>query len=135
MMSPKSLLWLAFAIFMACALYFNWHENIFASYGRYAVGKYIVWAAFVGFLAYSIYCSSQENLFRSIGKIADLHWGRQIGIDLYLGLSLTLFIVYLNEGSVLAVLLWLLPTLAFANLATLLYFAIHYDAIVARFLG
>lgn len=71
----------------------------------------------------------------NFGKIAELHWGRQIGIDLYLGLSLTLFIVYLNEGSVLVMLLWLIPTFAFGNLATLLYFAIHYDAIVARFIG
>jgi hypothetical protein len=36
---------------------------------------------------------------------------------------------------VLALLLWLVPILAFANLATLLYFAIHYDSLVARFLG
>jgi len=58
-----------------------------------------------------------------------------VSADLYLGLCLTLFVAYLNEGSVLVVLLWLLPTLFFANLATLLYFAVHYDAIVARFLA
>jgi len=31
--------------------------------------------------------------------------------------------------------LWLLPSLAFVNLATLLYFAIHFDSIVARFVS
>lgn len=49
---------------------------------------------------------------------------------LYLGLML--FVIYLHEGSVLVTCLWLLPILAFANLATLLYVGIHFDAIVAR---
>jgi len=35
----------------------------------------------------------------------------------------------------LAALLWAVPTLAFANLSILLYFAIHFDEIVARFLA
>ena len=35
----------------------------------------------------------------------------------------------------LAVLSWLLPTLLFANLASLLYFAIHPESTVARFLN
>jgi hypothetical protein len=61
MISPKNLLWLAFAIFVAGALYFNWHENIFASHGRYVIGKYIVWAAFAGFLAYSIMTPSWRD--------------------------------------------------------------------------
>jgi len=134
-MFTKAFFWITFVLFVACALYFSWHDKIFSFSGRLSAGKYIVWAAFIAFTAYSIYCSSQENLFKSIGKIAELHWGRQIGIDLYLGLSLTLFIIYLNEGSILVVLLWLLPTIAFVNLATLLYFAIHYDSIVARFVG
>jgi hypothetical protein len=84
------------------------------------------WGAYVTFVACALYVS--------IGKIAELHWGRQIGADLYLGLCLALFIVYLHEGAV-AALLWALPTLAFANLSILLYVAIHFDALVARFLA
>lgn len=132
MLSVKGLFWAAFAVFAACALGFGWQE---ATGGLFTAGKLLIWAAFLGFLAYTIHCSSREDLFASVRKISQLRWGRQIGADLYLGLCLALFVVYLNEGSVLAVLLWLLPALAFANLATLLYFAIHYDSIVARFLA
>jgi len=134
MLSVKSLFWAAFAIFAACALGFGWHQDLFTTGGSWAPGKLLVWIAFLGFLSYTIYCSSREDLAASILKISELHWGRQVGADLYLGLFLMLFVVYLNEGSALVALLWLVPTLAFANLATLLYFAIHYDAIVARFL-
>lgn len=63
-----------------------------------------------------------------------MHWGRQIGADLYLGLFLALLIIYLHEGA-LAAFLWTVPTLAFANLSILLYFAIHFDAIVGRFVA
>ncbi len=134
MLSSKAFFWGAFVVFAACALTFNWHGAIFAFGGPLAGVKLLVWACFAGFLAYSIHCSARENLFRSVARIAELHWGRQIGADLYLGLLLALLIVYLHEGA-LAALLWALPTLAFANLSVLLYFAIHFDAIVARFLA
>ncbi len=133
MMSIKGALWAAFAVFLAGALYFNWHANMLAFDGPLAWIKLLVWISFVAFLAYSVYCSSRENLFRSVARITELHWGRQIGTDLYLGLLVTLFIIYLNEG-LLAALLWAVPVLAFANLSTLLYIAIHFDDIVAKFL-
>jgi hypothetical protein len=121
-----------FGTFVLAALYFDGHADLFAFDKPLGLGKLVVWAAFVGFAAFSVYCSLHENLFKAVGKISELHWGRQIGTDLYLGLWLTLFVMYLNEGSLLVVGLWLLPTLAFANLATLLYFAIHFDEIVAK---
>ena len=134
MLSNKSLFWGVYVLFAACALYFGWHEDIFAFDGPLAAAKLAVWACFAGFLPYSLYCSSREDLLRSILKIFELHWGRQVGADLYLGLLLALLIIYLNEGA-LAVVLWLVPTLLFANLSILLYFAIHFDAIVSRFLA
>ena len=102
----------------------GWHESTLSLNVPLALAKVLVWTLLVGFLAYSIYCSSRENLF-----LSGLHWGRQIGLDLYLGLFLTLFIIYLNEGA-LAALFWLIPTLLSANLSILLYFAIHFDSIV-----
>jgi hypothetical protein len=131
----KVFFWGFFGAFAVTALYFGWHDDLFALSVPLAPVKLAIWAAFLGFLADTIYCSRRENLFTSVAKLAELHWGRQIGADLYLGLSLTLFVVYLNEGSLGVVLLWLLPTLLFANLATLLYFAIHFDEIVASFLA
>lgn len=42
-------------------------------------------------------------------------------------------VIYLNEGSSLVALAWLLPVLIYANQATLLYFAVHFDELIARF--
>jgi hypothetical protein len=105
----KSLPWLAFALFAGCALLFGWSEALFVSRGALPAGKYLAWAAFITFLAYSVYCSSRENIFRSVASMAKLHWGRQIGIDLYLGLGIFLFLIYLHQGSMLVVLLRLPP--------------------------
>jgi hypothetical protein len=134
MLSSKNLLWLAFVAFVALALSYDGHARLFTFGGPLAPIKLAIWVAFAGFLAYSVYCSARENLFRSVAKIGELHWGRQIGTDLYLGLLLALFVVYLNEGSALVALLWLVPALVFANLVTLLYFALHFEEIVGRFL-
>ena len=62
------------------------------------------------------------------------YWTKQIGIDLYLGVAVSGAIIYLNEGSLFILGLWLLPLVLFANLATLLYFAMNYDSLVAHFL-
>ena len=127
------LLWGAYAVFVGLAFYLNWHERMFQFSGSLAMLKLSVWAVFLCFLAYSVYCSTREDLFRTIGQMSKLYWGRQIGADLYLGLFLGLIIVYLH-GGIVAVLLWIIPTLAFANLAILLYFAIHFDAIADKLL-
>jgi tryptophan-rich sensory protein len=66
--------------------------------------------------------------------MSDWHWGRQIGIDLYIGLLLSVFLIYLHTGSVGIALFWLIPCLIFGNLATLLYFAIHYNSLVEKLL-
>lgn len=126
-------LWGIYGAFAFYAMYSNWHPAMLQFDGPLGVAKLVLWAVFVGFLAYSIYCSSRENLFRSIGVITTLHWGRQISADLYLGLCIGIFFIYLNEGAVVA-LIWLLPMLAFANLAMLLYVAINFETIVSKFL-
>lgn len=126
-------LWGIYGAFASYAIYANWHQSMFQFNGPLGALKLTLWAALVGFLAYSVYCSSREDLFRSIGAIVTMHWGRQIGADLYLGLLVGIFLIYLNEGAVVAI-IWLLPTLAFANLAILLYVAINFETIVARFL-
>lgn len=127
------LLWGGFAVFVICAVYSGWHENLFTVRKPLDAGKFVFWAAFIVFTVYSIYCSSKEDLFKTLGTMAGLHWGRQIGLDLYIGVSISTFIIYLHSGSVLVAVLWLVPLIAFVNLATLLYFAINYDSIVARF--
>ncbi len=95
--------------------------------------KALVWLALIAFLVYSFFCTTQENLFRSVRSIAQLHWGRQIGIDLYLGLFIGLILIYLNQGA-LAVAIWLVPTLIYANQIILFYMAMHFDEIAARFM-
>lgn len=134
--SLKLVFWGAFGVFFVSALVLDWNDGVLATSGPYLPAKLAVWAAFLGYLAYTVYCSAREDLFQSIARISELHWGRQIGADLYLGLVVTLFfVVYLNEGSALVALLWLVPTLLFANLATLLYLVLHFDELVAKLAG
>ena len=126
-------LWGIYGAFAGYAIYANWHSAMFQFGGPLWIWKAILWATLAGFLAYSVYCSSREDLFRSIGVILTMHWGRQISADLYLGLLVGMFFIYLHDGAVIA-LIWLLPTLAFANLSILLYMAINFESIVTRFL-
>lgn len=74
------------------------------------------------------------NFYRSVRSIATMWWGRQVEIGLYLGLFLSLSIIFLNDGLATAS-LWLVPTLSYANLVVLLYFAINFDVIAAKLLG
>lgn len=134
-MKPNLISWGVFAAFVACAVGFGWHPAIFRFDGPMAAAKMMVWLAFLLFTGYSIYCSGRENIFRTIRTMARLHWGRQIGIDLYLGLLLSLSVIYLHQGSLAVLALWLVPVLLFANLATLLYVAIHFESLVARFVA
>jgi hypothetical protein len=125
--------WAAYFLFVACAVALNWHDRLLRFDTPHAAGKVAVWALCLGFTAYTMFCSSRENLFAGFRIVLGRHWGRQVMTDLYLGLLLPCVVIYLHSGSVLVLILWLAPILAFANLATLLYFAIHYDALVARF--
>ena len=130
----KNLSWIIFVLFVAIAIFFHNGEPLFISESPYAAGKIITWIVFFGFVAYSYYCSMRENIFRTIKTIWPLHWARQIGFDLYLGLLISMSIIYLNEGSLLVLALWFVPIILFANLATLFYFAMNFDSIVSHFL-
>lgn len=130
----KNASWIIFGLFVAIAVFFHNGEPLFISESPYALGKVIIWILFFGFVAYSYYCSMKENIFRSIKTMWPLHWSRQIGLDLYLGLLIPMSIIYLNEGSFLVLALWFVPIILFANLATLLYFAMNFDSIVSHFL-
>ncbi|MDJ0909381.1 MAG: hypothetical protein QNI99_09305 [Woeseiaceae bacterium] len=127
-------LWGLYGAFVLYALLANLQENTFQFSGPLGGVKAIVWLALFVFLGYSVYCSFRENFFRSVRSIATMHWGRQIGADLYIGLFIALFIIFLNDGALVA-LLWLVPTLIYANLVVLLYLAINFDAIVTKVLG
>lgn len=133
-MKQSLISWGVFAAFVVSALVFNWHDGLLQFGGAMGAAKGMVWAAFILFTVYSIYCSRKENIFKSIGSMAQLHWGRQVGIDLYIGLFLSLAIIYLHEGPLVA-LLWLVPVLLFANLATLLYIVIHFESLLLRFVS
>ncbi len=128
------ILWGLYFAFAAYALVTGVKDNTFSISGPLGGVKAAFWLALVLFLAYSVYCSFTENFFRSVRSVATLHWGRQIGADLYFGLFISLFIIYLNDGFLVAA-IWLIPILFYANLVVLLYFAIHFDSIVMKLLG
>lgn len=134
-MIKKLFSWMVYAAFAVVALVVSWHDELWLFSGPQGAAKAMIWLAFLGFLGYSLYCSSQENIFRSISQILRLHWGRQISLDLYIGLALFMGLVYLHQGSLLVVALWFLPVLLFANLATFLYVLIHFESLQAVFIG
>ena len=129
----RNLLWLVFIAFAIMGVATKADEAIFVSQGPYSFGKYFIWGLFFSFLGYTIYCGTKENFFKSIKRMSEMYWGWQVGIDLYIGLLLPLFIIYLHGGG-FVLLLWLIPILLNANLFTLLYFALNYDALVAHFI-
>jgi hypothetical protein len=132
MSTLSKVLWAGYFVFAAWFIYSHRHQHLFLSDGPKGILRLAIWAAFVAFTAYSFYCSLREDLFKTVRKISAFYWGRQIGIDLYLGLSLSLGVIYFHEGSIVAVLIWILPVLIYANQVTLLYFAVNFDSIVAR---
>ena len=132
----KNFLWVIYFVFVAVAIGTHQGEPLISTAGPYGEGKIIAWLMLLAFLAYSIYCSAKENFFRSVSEMWSSYlWHRQIGIDLYIGVSLSLMMIYLNEGSLLILALWFLPMLIFANLATLLYVALNYQSLIAHFVN
>ena len=129
----KNFLWILFLGFAIAGIVTRKDTSIFVSYGPYSFGKYIIWLLFFSFLGYTLYCNANENFFKSVKRINQMKWGRQIGLDLYIGLLLPLVIIYLHGGSFIF-LLWLVPVLINANLFTLLYFALNYDSLIAHFI-
>ncbi len=129
------LLTLAFLpIFTVVALYLNWDVGPFDFHGPLWWIKGLLWVAFAAFSTYSGYCTLREDLVETLRAITRLHFGRQICVDLYVGAGLSFLIMYLHEPTFTGFLAWAVPSLFFVNTITLLYFAIHFDAIVAHFL-
>lgn len=95
--------------------------------------RWIALVLLIFFSAYTIYASRTESFWRSLKTVMALKWGRQVVIDLYLGLLLFNFFVYLNEGSALAMLAWLLPTLILGNIVPLIYFVVSFQSLISHF--
>jgi hypothetical protein len=127
--------WVIYLLFVFSIIYVNWHEQMFSINQQKPIGKILIWLMFIGFSCYTIYCSMNEHFMKSLRKILAFHWGKQIGLDLTLGLIVSLFVIYWHSGSLLFAFLWLIPCIAFGNLTTLLYFAIHYETLVSKFLN
>lgn len=125
-------LWGAYALFVPAALWWGWEARPLAFDGRLPAVKVALYAVWLLFLAYSLHVSRQEDILVGLRRIGQIPWGRQVGLDLYAGLSLFLLVVGLHSGSPWIALAWLVPTYLFGNLSPLLWFAIHWDALVAR---
>lgn len=132
-MLKRHFLWILYGIFVALAVTFKNHEALFVSRGPYPFGKTMLWLILGFFLLYSLHCHIKEDFFKTMSITGKYYWTKQIGIDLYLGVALSASVIYLNEGSLLVVGLWIVPLILFANLATLLYFAMNYDAVIRHF--
>lgn len=125
-------IWLFYAVFLIIAVATSDTTQHIGYHGPLAGGIWAVAVIFVLFLAYSVYCSVKELFFRSVAKINRFHWGRQIGIDLYISVTLSLAVIWLNDGA-LTMLVWLVPVVIFANLAILPYILLNYGSLIAHF--
>lgn len=128
-------LWLFYAVFLVVAVINGGREGLLSVPDSYAAGKIILMITFVAFTAYSLYATKAENFFRTVRTINGYLWGRQIGIDLYISVFISLGVIYLLEGSVLVTLLWAVPVIIFANLAILPYILLNYSALVSMLAG
>jgi hypothetical protein len=97
--------------------------------------KLLIWIIFVGFSAYTLHCVRRENFFASVRKVWALYWGRQVTMDLYVGLFLSLLVLFAHEQSTVAAVTWALFILVFGNPVTLLYVGLNFDGLVARIAG
>jgi hypothetical protein len=88
---------------------------------------------FVVFSLYTLYLFKAENFWKSVKAVWAYRWGQQVIIDLYIGLSLFGFIVYLNEASVPMTLAWMTAFYFLGNPATLLYFILNFHSLVSHF--
>ena len=80
-------------------------------------------------------------LRRITGAHSFLHWegprGESPGISgefTLPGLLMFNFIVYLNEGSLLIMLAWLVPTMILGNIIPLIYFVVNFHSLVSHFM-
>jgi hypothetical protein len=78
-----------------------------------------------GFSGFTVYCSLRENFWKSCAVVFGRLWGRQVTLDLYIGLFLFHYFVYVREGSWLVTALWLAPSLILGNIVPLIYLLTH----------
>lgn len=131
----KRLLWPAYWLFVAAAIITNWDDQLLRVDSAVDYARLVLIAVWIAFVAYSVKSSRHENIFTTIGVMNKLWWGRQIGIDLYISVFLSIALVYLTTGSALQALLWSLAFIPFANLAILLFLILYLDPIVSAFMG
>lgn len=93
-----------------------------------ALAQALVWSVWAAFLAYTLWCLRQESFWGSVRQIVAFRWGKQICLDLYLGLGLFVLWVFVGEGHWAAKLAWAVAALLLGNLVTLPYLALHLDA-------
>ena len=81
---------------------------------------WIVLAVFVAFSGFTLYCVWKENFFKFLTYVWQRLWGIQVTLDLFIGILLFHIFVYAREG-LLTTVLWLVPSLIFGNIVTLIY--------------
>ncbi len=119
-------------VFIGLAIYLNLDQRPFDFDGPFPAVKAMLWVVCAVFTGYSGYCIQREDIFATIREITRLHFGRQICLDLYLGVGAFLLLVYADQPSIGGFLFWMVPALFYLNIVTLLYLAIHFDGLVAR---
>ena len=87
----------------------------------------------IAFYGFTAFCLMKESFWGSFGRILKLRWGQQVVADLYMGIFIFSFFVYLHEGELLQTLLWVVPTLLLGNLVPLIYVILNFESLMALF--
>ncbi|MDD9891921.1 MAG: hypothetical protein OXT49_00200 [Gammaproteobacteria bacterium] len=91
--------WGPYSVFVLLALALSWHEQMLTFSGATGVGKASIWLIWLAFLVYSVVSSQRENFFKTVKTFNQTWWGRQIGIDLYISVFISLAVIFLHSGS------------------------------------
>jgi hypothetical protein len=95
--------------------------------------RWVALVILILFSSYTIYAGWRESFWKTLKGILQKKWGLQIFTDLFLGLLLFNFIIYLNEGSAWIAIGWFTASLILGNITTLFYFVLYFEAIVSHF--
>jgi len=98
--------------------------------------KAIAWLSLIGFVVYSVtwFFVSEVPLFTSLAQLLSNPWsaGYAVFLDLLLGIVLFSIIIYLNEKSKKAAIVWIIALVALGNIVSAIYLIVNLQKIARK---
>ncbi|MEM6914728.1 MAG: hypothetical protein AAF511_12205 [Pseudomonadota bacterium] len=126
-------IWCGFALYVVIALVTQWDNDLLRVDSSVGGVRWVLIMMWLSFCTYSLVSAVRENFFKALRTMLQSYWGRQICIDLYISVLLSIGLVWMVTSSVIETILWSLAIIPFANLAILLFVILRLDDILAAF--